>query len=302
MTFINSFLQRKKLREYNYGIYMVLAAYVLSILLLIIGSDTLYNITSKADGLNTQSNEVNQAVLSEEGQGFISLYGTTDTVEDYHQVEYRHDYKQKYLRKYQEYQENNQETLSVSDDTNWLLGYAMNNEEYEHLLVHMNQSEVFLENEADSISSFSTTDLVKEDNKSSTSKIGGITVAKDEIKMLEQIVEAEATGEDIIGKILVANVVVNRALDDAFPDTIEDVIFQKVGDDYQFSPIADKRYWKVKVTEETKEAVQRAISGEDHSEGALYFMARKLAKKSNTRWFDNNLKWLFKHGAHEFFR
>jgi len=120
--------------------------------------------------------------------------------------------------------------------------------------------------------------------------------------MLEQIVEAEATGEDIIGKILVANVVINRVCSKKFPDNIKDVIFQKVGDDYQFSPIADKRFWKVKVTKETKEAVERALEGEDYSQGALYFMARKLAKKSNVKWFDNNLKWLFKHGVHEFYK
>ena len=118
--------------------------------------------------------------------------------------------------------------------------------------------------------------------------------------MLEQIVEAEATGEDMIGKILVANVIFNRTKDDEFPDTIKEVIFQKVGGDYQFSPIADKRYWSVKVTKETKEAVQRAVDGEDHSEGALFFMARRLARKSSAKWFDNNLTWLFKHGAHEF--
>ena len=56
------------------------------------------------------------------------------------------------------------------------------------------------------------------------------------------------------------------------------------------------------MTEETKEAVQRALNGEDHSKGALYFMARRLARKSSARWFDENLKWLFKHGEHEFFR
>ncbi|HCM13497.1 MAG TPA: cell wall hydrolase, partial [Lachnospiraceae bacterium] len=35
---------------------------------------------------------------------------------------------------------------------------------------------------------------------------------------------------------------------------------------------------------------------------ALYFMARKRAKASNAKWFDDNLKWLFKHGGHEFYR
>ena len=31
------------------------------------------------------------------------------------------------------------------------------------------------------------------------------------------------------------------------------------------------------------------LDGEDYSEGALYFMARRIARKSSARWFDNNL-------------
>jgi N-acetylmuramoyl-L-alanine amidase len=120
--------------------------------------------------------------------------------------------------------------------------------------------------------------------------------------MLERIVEAEATGEDMIGRILVANVVFNRMTDEEFPDTVEGVIFHKVNGDYQFSPLSDKRYWKVKVTDETREAVQRALEGEDYSKGAIYFMSRKRTKKSRARWFDDSLEWLFKHGAHEFYK
>lgn len=287
MTIINTFLQRKKLREYSHGIYMVFAAYALSILLLVIGSDALYNIKSKAEGMKAQPNEVNQIVNN--------AYDTVLPVQDNYRVEYRLDYLQKYNQDYQlRYHQNYRQSASVSDDTNWLLGLAMNDEEFSRLLDQMKDNEVFKQNEQkNDIESFSA------DNSSKTSLI---SATEEEITMLERIVEAEATGEDITGKILVANVVLNRIADDKFPDTVKDVIFQKVGNDYQFSPIADKRYWKVKVTEETKEAVQRALNGEDYSQGALYFMARKLARKSSVKWFDNNLKWLFKHGAHEFYK
>jgi N-acetylmuramoyl-L-alanine amidase len=127
-------------------------------------------------------------------------------------------------------------------------------------------------------------------------------VTDKEIEMLERIVQAEAGSEDIKGRILVANVVLNRVSHKNFPDTIKKVIFQSSDGDYQFSPVADKRYWSVKVSKKTKEAVDRALQGEDYSEGALYFMARKRARKSNAKWFDNNLKWLFKHGGHEFYK
>lgn len=127
----------------------------------------------------------------------------------------------------------------------------------------------------------------------------GNEYSDDELDVLYRIVEAEATGEDIVGKILVANVILNRVNHESFPDTIREVVFQKAGGCYQFSPISDKRFWTVKVTEETKEAVIRAVSGEDYSRGALYFMCRKRTRKA--RWFDTHLKRLFEHGGHEFY-
>lgn len=289
MTIINSILQRKKLRENNHGIYMIFAAYALSILLLVIGSDALYNIKSKANGM--------EALADEENQTIIETYETTVPDQEDYQENYRVVYRTDYLQKYQQnYRKiNEQGAIEVSsDDTNWLLGMAMNDEEYGRLWDYMKNKEVFdREEQKKTIESFSV---------ESSSNASGISLTGEEIGMLERIVEAEATGEDIIGKILVANVVLNRLTDDEFPDTVEEVIFQKVGDDYQFSPVADKRYWKVKVTKETKEAVQRALDGEDYSQGALYFMSRKLARKSSIKWFDKNLKWLFKYGAHEFYR
>ena len=119
---------------------------------------------------------------------------------------------------------------------------------------------------------------------------------------LLRIVEAEATGEDIRGKMLVANVILNRVNDEEFPDSVEAVVFQKKGNRYQFSPLADGRYYKVSITESTEEAVERVLYGEDESQGALYFMSRRQASSKNVRWFDNNLTKVLAHGTHEFFK
>jgi len=119
---------------------------------------------------------------------------------------------------------------------------------------------------------------------------------------LQRIVEAEAGGEDEDGKLLVANVVLNRVGSDEFPNTIPEVVFQKSKGVTQFSPVADGRYDKVNISEETVKAVNRALEGEDISEGALYFAARKYASKKSMKWFDNELNYLFKHGGHEFFK
>ena len=124
----------------------------------------------------------------------------------------------------------------------------------------------------------------------------------EEIQVLERIVEAEAGGEDADGKLLVANVVLNRVRDEAFPNTITEVVFQRDGRVVQFSPVANGRYDAVTVSEETREAVERALCGEDISEGALFFAARKYADEKAMRWFDEKLTLLFQHGGHEFFK
>lgn len=120
-------------------------------------------------------------------------------------------------------------------------------------------------------------------------------------EVLLRIVEAEAGGEDETGKLLVANVVLNRVSDNAFPDTVEEVVFQKEGDCYQFSPVGNGRYDTVCVSNETKEAVERALNGEDMSEGALYFVAEKYADPEKLEWFHNKLTLLYSHGGHNFY-
>ena len=118
---------------------------------------------------------------------------------------------------------------------------------------------------------------------------------------LLQIVEAEATGGDMKSKILIADVVLNRVKDSRFPDNIYDVVWQQTGGIVQFSPTADGRIGSVTVTEETIEAVDRALAGEDYSQGALCFMARESSDNHSVEWFDENLRLLFEYGGHEYF-
>lgn len=122
-----------------------------------------------------------------------------------------------------------------------------------------------------------------------------------DMEALLRIVEAEAGTEDIEGKLLVANVVLNRVAEEGFPDSVSEVVFQKENGVTQFSPVANGAYWKVKVSDETVEAVGRALDGEDISQGALFFAARKYADSDKMKWFDTHLVFLFCHGGHEFF-
>ena len=118
---------------------------------------------------------------------------------------------------------------------------------------------------------------------------------------LLRIVEAEAGGEDQDGKLLVANVVLNRVNNELFPDTVWEVVMQKEQGIAQFSPTVDGRYQNVRVSEDTVAAVERALYGENISQGALYFCAREKADSDRLKWFDRKLTRLFSYGHHEFF-
>ena len=118
---------------------------------------------------------------------------------------------------------------------------------------------------------------------------------------LLRIVEAEAGGEDADGKLLVANVVLNRVNDDKFPDTVTEVVMQREQGVAQFTPTVDGRFQNVTVSKETYEAVERALYGEDISQGALYFCVRSKVDSTKMQGFDQKLTRLFAYGNHEFF-
>jgi N-acetylmuramoyl-L-alanine amidase len=128
-----------------------------------------------------------------------------------------------------------------------------------------------------------------------------IEVSKSDIEVLMKIVEAEAGSEDLNGKLLVADVVINRVKSDAFPNNVTDVIYQKSQNITQFSPVSNGRINKVTISNDTKTAVYNALRGEDISNGALYFMARKFSEPMSVLWFDKNLTFLFTYGNHDFF-
>ena len=123
-------------------------------------------------------------------------------------------------------------------------------------------------------------------------------VSDDDYQVLLRIVQAEAGVCDEKGKILVANVVLNRVKSQEFPDSVRSVVYEPS----QFSPVSDGSINSVKVTEETKECVNRALEGEDYSDGALYFMNRRGSRSRAVSWFDSHLTYLFRPQNHEFFK
>lgn len=117
-------------------------------------------------------------------------------------------------------------------------------------------------------------------------------------RILERIVEAEAGDQDVAGRQMVANVILNRLQSSNFPDTVAGVVFAH----RQFSPVSNGSYYRVTVSGTTKKAVEKALKEKDNTKGALYFMYRAGSDAGNISWFDRDLTKLYEYGCHEFFR
>lgn len=131
-----------------------------------------------------------------------------------------------------------------------------------------------------------------------TQQFSAVSCNAGDYQVLLNIVQAEAGNCDDKGKILVANVIMNRVKSSVFPGTITDVVYQRS----QFSPVQNGSINRVQVTDNTIQCVERALAGEDYSQGALYFMNRSASRSGSAGWFDRSLTYLFQHGAHEFFK
>ena len=118
-----------------------------------------------------------------------------------------------------------------------------------------------------------------------------------EYQVLLKIVEAEAGCEDTEGRMLVANVVMNRVRNGNFPNTVTEVVYQRQDGTAQFSPVSDGRIDTVNVSQGTIDAVARVMNGEDISQGALFF--RSVGSRSG--WFDQKLSRVLEHGNHIFY-
>lgn len=92
----------------------------------------------------------------------------------------------------------------------------------------------------------------------------------DSLEILATCVEAEAGNQDLKGKRLVADVILNRVESPRFPDTIEGVISQK----YQFTTFWDGSMDAItEPSEETFQAVNMELCGERLDDEILFFTA-----------------------------
>lgn len=107
-----------------------------------------------------------------------------------------------------------------------------------------------------------------------------------DIELVAQVVRAEAGNQDLKGKMLVADVIYNRVKSPRFPNTVEEVIFQKGQFGVTTDGALEKAAWHV--TQE--DFLVAASEYEDRIDAEVLFF--------NT--VHQNGKNPFKHGAHWF--
>lgn len=91
-----------------------------------------------------------------------------------------------------------------------------------------------------------------------------------DVDILSRLIMAEAQGEPYTAKVAVGAVIMNRLKSPLFPKTIKDVIYEKNGPYYQFTPV--KNGWITKpANADSIKAAYAALNGTDPSKGALYY-------------------------------
>ena len=91
-----------------------------------------------------------------------------------------------------------------------------------------------------------------------------------EIDLLSRLIEAEASGESYQAKVGVGAVVVNRVQSGEWAPNITDVIYQKYGEYYQFTPVKNGMISN-NATDDSIRAAWAALYGSDPSRGAIYY-------------------------------
>lgn len=97
-----------------------------------------------------------------------------------------------------------------------------------------------------------------------------IPYTQKEIDLLARLIEAEAGGESYQAKVGVGGAVINRVQSSDWPSTITDVIYQKFGEYYQYTPVKNGMINKPASADSLK-AAKAALNGSDPSKGAIFY-------------------------------
>ena len=113
---------------------------------------------------------------------------------------------------------------------------------------------------------------------------------------LARIINAEAGGESLVGKIAVGNVVLNRKAHSSYPNTVYGVIFDRKGGT-QFSPVAMGTIYRTP-SEASIIAAKICLDGYSVDTAILFFMNPDIA---TSNWISKNRPFAFTIGNHDFY-
>ncbi len=118
----------------------------------------------------------------------------------------------------------------------------------------------------------------------------------EDLYWLSRIISAESRGEPFIGQLAVGTVVINRTRSHYYPDTIYDVIFDRLGG-VQFTPASTGSVYR-EPTESSVLAAKLCLEGFSLDDGILFFFNSKLALGS---WITSNRTYTMTVGQHDFY-
>ncbi|AFM43238.1 Cell Wall Hydrolase [Desulfosporosinus acidiphilus SJ4] len=104
----------------------------------------------------------------------------------------------------------------------------------------------------------------------------GRLVSEEEVDLLSRVIYGEARGENFEGQVAVGAVVLNRLKDPHFPKTIWGVVYQPGA----FTAVKDQQI-HLDPNDEAYKAAEAALSGDDPTNGAIYYYNPRLA---TDRW------------------
>ncbi len=108
-------------------------------------------------------------------------------------------------------------------------------------------------------------------NSSSTSvSKPRVNYTASDVDLMARLVSAEAEDQPYQAKVAVAAVVLNRVKSSEFPNTINDVIYERSNGYYQFTPVLNG-WINRPASQESVNAVYEALNGSDPTNGALYY-------------------------------
>lgn len=111
-----------------------------------------------------------------------------------------------------------------------------------------------------------------------------------ELNLLARLVHSEARGENFLGKVGVASVILNRVENHNFPNDIPGVVYQSAA----FEPVANGQI-HLKPDTKAYKAVEAALKGWDPTGNALYFYNPAKVSPYNWIWTRNTIKKIGNH-------